>query len=217
MHHFTNPGLYDGLFVMQDTETGTLWNHITGEALYGELVGHQLPVSNLLQTNVRQALETNPSLRVAISDQQIRQLGKMQGADARLSPMFEKTLGTEDERRPRMEMGLGVWSKDKSIRRYYPVPVVRGRGGAVIDELDGRKLLVYVEPSTSTPAAMFVDGLSSAEWDGRSLRLGNGLTVRAGRLFDADDEPQPIERPLQIFTRWYGFALTFPGAEIYGD
>ena len=23
-------------------------------------------------------------------------------------------------------------------------------------------------------------------------------------------------RPLQIFTRWYGFSLTFPDTEIYG-
>ena len=33
MHHFENVGLYDGLFVMQDTESKTFWNHMTGEAL----------------------------------------------------------------------------------------------------------------------------------------------------------------------------------------
>jgi len=69
MHHFTNAGLYDALFVMQDTETKTLWNHITGEALYGDLVGRTLgPVANVLQTNVAQALARDPAARVAISD-----------------------------------------------------------------------------------------------------------------------------------------------------
>ena len=37
--HFDNVGLYDALFVMQDVESKTLWNHITGEALYGPHVG----------------------------------------------------------------------------------------------------------------------------------------------------------------------------------
>ena len=35
LHHFTNAGLYDGLFTLYDAETHTLWNHITGEAEYG--------------------------------------------------------------------------------------------------------------------------------------------------------------------------------------
>ena len=42
MHRFNNVGLYDGLFVMQDTETGTLWRHIDGQALYGPMVGRSL-------------------------------------------------------------------------------------------------------------------------------------------------------------------------------
>ena len=25
-----------------------------------------------------------------------------------------------------------------------------------------------------------------------------------------------MDRPLQLFSRWYGFALTFPGTTIYG-
>jgi hypothetical protein len=97
------------------------------------------------------------------------------------------------------------------------VPVVREHGGAIVDEFDGRRLLVYVDPLTSTPAAIYVDEVSSAEWDGRVLRLDNGQTVSAGQLLDATHEPQPIERPLQIFTRWYGYAFTFPGAEIYDE
>ena len=43
----------------------------------------------------------------------------------------------------------------------------------------------------------------------------NGHQVRAGRLVDADNAPVATERPQQIFTRWYGFSLTFPNPEIY--
>jgi len=53
MGHFDNVGLYDGLFVMQDRETRTLWNHITGEALYGPMVGRTLgPLGNVVQMTV---------------------------------------------------------------------------------------------------------------------------------------------------------------------
>ena len=91
MHHFENVGLYDGLFVMQDVESKTLWNHITGQALYGPHVG---------------------------------------------------------------------------------------RGG-LIDEVDGRTVLVFVDPGTFTPAALFVDAANVTLEDGE-IHLDTGGVVRPG-------------------------------------
>jgi hypothetical protein len=42
------------------------------------------------------------------------------------------------------------------------------------------------------------------------------MTVRNGVVKDARGQRVPVERPLQLFTRWYGFALTFPGTGIFG-
>jgi hypothetical protein len=39
--------------------------------------------------------------------------------------------------------------------------------------------------------------------------------LRDGVLYDSAGQYREIERPLQLFTRWYGFALTFPGTTIY--
>jgi hypothetical protein len=39
VHHFENRGLYDGLSTLWDEETGSIWNHISGEAVYGPLLG----------------------------------------------------------------------------------------------------------------------------------------------------------------------------------
>ena len=41
--------------------------------------------------------------------------------------------------------------------------------------------------------------------------------VRAGVLYDADGERLERDMPQQIFTRWYGYVLTFPEAEVYGQ
>ena len=53
---------------------------------------------------------------------------------------------------------------------------------------------------------------------------GGGLVERDqrllkenGLLFNADGDQIETEAPLQVFTRWYGFSLTFPSTEIYGE
>jgi len=217
MPHFVNAGLYDAIFVMQDTETKTLWNHITGEALYGSQAGRQLPVSNLLQMTVKQALAMDPEMRVAISNRPFIGAARRIGPDnpnRALSPRFIETLGTEDTRRPRMDLGLGVWTN--ATRRYYPMERIRERGEAFIDEIDGRKVLIYIDPETANPAALFVDA-TTARLQAKDIRLGNGDVVRSGVLLNPRGDRPLVERPQQIFTRWYGFALTFPGPEVFGE
>ncbi len=217
MHHFVNAGLYDALFVMQDTETKTLWNHITGEAMYGELIGRKLPISNLLQMSVKQALAMDPNIAVAISSRPFfaaAQRMAPSNPDAALASRFIETLGTEDTRRPRMDTGLGVWSDD--IRRYYPVERIKQRSAALIDVIGQKRVLVYIDPESATPAALFVDA-NEAKFQRNEIRLDNGTTVRSGVLVGRDGQPKPIDRPQQIFTRWYGFALTFPECEVFGQ
>jgi hypothetical protein len=220
MLHFDNVGLYNGLFVMQDQESKTLWNHISGAAMYGPHVGRTLgPVGNLRQMTVEEALEFDPAMQVAISDRPYTGRSGTPGQgtlsdDAELMPMFIETLGEEDSRRPRMDMGLGIWTE--ATRRYYPLEEIRARDGAFIDRLDGRDLLVFVEPRSATPTALFVDA-GSARIEGNEVHLDAGAVIRAGALFDAAGNRVQAQMPQQIFTRWYGYSLTFPGAEVFGQ
>ena len=218
MRHFENVGLYDGLFMMQDVESKTLWNHITGEALYGPHVGRSLgTVGNMLQMRVEQALVIDEDTQVAISGRPYSAAAMRRFApdnpNARLMPMFTETLGTEDARLPRMAMGLGIVT-DATVR-FYPTELIEDRG-AVIDEVDGRGVLVFIDPATFTPAALFVD-TSSATLEDRVIRLDTGRVVRRGLLYDAGGTRVDAERPQQLFSRWYGFSLTFPGPEIFGQ
>jgi Protein of unknown function (DUF3179) len=213
IHHFFAGGLYDGLAVLQDTETGTLWNHVTGEAMHGPLMGSQLGVSNLLQMNVAQALEMDPGMRIAISDQpySVRVI-RTTDLRAGLSSLFEGTLGAEDERRDRMELGIGVWKGEEA--RFYPMASLRQSGSVLLDEFDGREILLYIDPSTSTPAALYLD-VDGARKQGREIWLSDGSVIRSGVLYGPTGEPVTIDRPFQLFTRWYGFSLTFPDVDIY--
>ncbi|HBX98743.1 MAG TPA: hypothetical protein DEG93_00140, partial [Gammaproteobacteria bacterium] len=139
-YNFINSGLYDGLFVLQDTETETLWNHMTGEAVYGLHAGLNMPISNLLHMNVKKALATDQDMEIAISDRRYNVAGNTAGIagtyspdnkDAELMEQFIVTLGPEDQRRPRMDMGLGIWTD--SSQRYYPLETLRSEGSYLVD------------------------------------------------------------------------------------
>jgi len=134
---FTEQGLYNGLFLMYDKETGTYWNHMTGEAVYGPDAGERLPVENLVHTTVGQALEADPATRVALSDHERARgqrgtLGSILARYTRLPDIFPQTLGGEDGRRDRMDLGIGIWLGPDA--RYYSVSTLTAAGGAIIDE-----------------------------------------------------------------------------------
>jgi len=187
--HFEARGLYDGVSLLRDRETGSLWHHITGECLYGRLAGRKLPVSNLLHTTVAAALETDPAIAVAISERPVRAPNRWAALAAEvpiLSDLFRRTMAREGARRPTMDVGLGVWTD--TAARYYPLEEVRVAGNTLFDRFGGRRLVVSFD------------------------RKAHAL---AARYSDATGPGGAVERPLQVFTRWYGFALTFPGTDVY--
>jgi len=220
VHWFQEQGLYDGLFLMKDDESGTFWDHMTGEAVYGPLTGQRLEVANIFQTSVAQAMDENPEARVALSDrilweeERLTLGGLVSSMGNRLSRMFQSTVEAEDDRRPTMDLGMGLWEGETS--RYYPYETVVEAGNAVSDTFAGRRVIVFLDPAAYSLSAFYVDS-GSFEWEGEILRLGDGSYVANGVLHGPEGDPLDASRPLQIFTRWYGFSLTFPGTEIFGE
>jgi hypothetical protein len=217
IYEFRFSGLYDGVSILSDVETGGYWHHITGECLYGPLQGEKLGnVSNLLHLSVEQALNLYPDLQVAISDRPVRRERSAFWPAAEkipvLSDRLRATMAGEDTRRPTLDIGLGVWND--GLQRFYPMEHVAAHGDWLIDEFDGRHLLVYFDPAGHALSGLYTTA-SSAEWHDKSLRLDTGEVIRAGVLYGPDGQRREIERPLQLFTRWYGYALTFPTTEVY--
>jgi hypothetical protein len=113
-----------------------------------------------------------------------------------------------------MDIGLGIWSG--STARYYPMERIRARGEAFIDRFDGKTVLIYVDPESNVPAALFVDAKNAKRQD-QEIQLDGGAKVRAGVLTDPNGQRRRAARPQQMHTRWYGFALTFPECDVFGD
>ena len=218
-HTFAEHGLYDGLFLMRDEETGTFWDHLTGEAVYGPRVGTVLEIANLLHSRADQVLENDPDALIALSDRAMKTDEDMEPRSllarvgGRLSRMFRSTVDEEDARLPTMDIGLGIWDGEEA--RYYSYERVVAEGKAVLDTFQGKRTLVFLDPSSYVLSSFLVDA-ESLRWDDDILRLSNDQYVEGSILYDPDGTRANGARPLQIFTRWYGFSLTFPDTEIYG-
>ena len=219
--HFGARGLYDGGLLLGDRETGSFWRHLTGTCVNGPLQGHQLEVSPLVHMRAGQALRGYPGAGIALSKLSFAQRGFVRAQEGvlrllggRLPPGFQWTMGTEDRRRPRMEVGLGVWS-DRA-QRFYPLSAVGENRRALIDEFDGQRTLVYIDPISDVPVCLRTDA-ADCSWQEDALLLDTGETIRGGVFHNAQGTVRAPRRPRQSITCWYGYAFTFPGGSIYGD
>jgi len=228
-------GLFDGLVVMRDRETDSVWNHITGECLAGELAGARLALIPLLHATADAALERFPGAHLAYSRQSLFQKVVTFFTESNrlfagwfFFPLFRRSLTTLDRRRPFWERGLGVWVEGASgvaSARYYPKKTLRRlnrSGKGLIDELSGRKLLVYYDGKSGVPGAVFLSApdvreATEARRTAAGIVLDTGVVFRGGNLLDESGAQLFSPRPMQLFTRWYGFAATFPGCDVYGE
>ena len=224
---FALSGLYDGLFLFSDDRTGTYWNHMTGEAVYGPLAGERLELYNVLHSTVQQVLSQDPGALIAISDHprvalRERAPGRLASWFSRLmrrgqrglSGEFRGTIREEDDRRPTMELGIGIWNDSEA--RYYPMEVVEEQGRALLDTFEGRNVLIYYDPTAYALLAQYTTA-DRVWWEGDVLHLSTGERIENGLRFSQDRTQLEVQTPLQVFTRWYGFSLTFPETEIYGE
>ncbi len=185
LYHFREIGVYNGQQISEDIETHTLWNHLTGEALSGELKGTILNfIGSLNMTTFEEQLKINPNQLIYISGQKKIYRSIMRfvikvilGKRNKnwLPPHFKKTLAYVDNSLPKMTMGLAVKIKD-SIK-FYPFELIKNKG--IKDTLDGDVIDIKIE--NEVPKAKTIKG----------------------------------EVPFQLFTRWYAFILTYPKGELY--
>jgi len=64
--------LWRNSLIMQDRETNTLWSHITGEAMEGELKGNKLEHIPAVQTTWSEWVKEHPETRVLKKEREIR-------------------------------------------------------------------------------------------------------------------------------------------------
>lgn len=216
--HFQRRGSYDGLLLIWDEETNSYWQHITGLCLHGSSQGKQLQMLALTRhMTMADALARGGESRLLtspITDDQAklsRAMEKMRANPDRVGDLIAGTIGQEDTRRPRFELGLGVWNG--YISTFFPLTMLHIQDNVLMTTFNGRPLLIYHAPESIAPMAAYLSA-KRGYWEGDILRLDGGAFIQNDLYHTADGQVQPLECPMQLLMRWYGFALTFPGCAV---
>lgn len=202
---FEPTGLYNGLVLLSDTKTRSFWNHITGECEYGHYIGKILETGNLFHTTLESALKKYKNLKIAVSKQPwyIKVMNiiikiKKRSNKHIMPKFFLKTMEKEDSRLDRSELGLGIWDDSKAI--FYKYEDINNKE-VIIDKFNGKDIIVYLDKANNIPVCSYISGGKSVKWNNGKIELTDGEILE--------------EKPMQLYSRWYGFSYTFKDCEIY--
>jgi hypothetical protein len=187
LHHFGVVGVTNGLSIMMDTETHTLWDHISGEAFEGHLKGTFLKTWSILFSTAAAEFSSRPDTQLFISNYRSPLLWLMGFAltfmginkHGFLAPNFHFSMSRPiNPRLPKLSQRLGVIVRKHA--KYYPMDSIR-EDKVIKEDWKGRKMVIKRKK-----------GIPRAVWE------DNG------------------EMSMQLLSRWYGFSFTYPECEIYG-
>jgi hypothetical protein len=214
IHHFSDGGFYNAMTLLIDRETRSVWHHITGVCLDGAHSGYALTVlDNPRQRTAQQVLAEYPDALISLSvlDTEANEMVQEEAINRTMAtyPLSErgsKTLLFSDERLPRFHMGVGIWTAHSQT--FYAYETILEKG-AFLATLDERTILIHATLSGVAPEAFYTQA-TQLESYGEQVRLNTGETLRDGILYDKKGQIVAVERPNQLFQRWYSFALLFP-------
>jgi len=219
--HFVATGVYHGMAIFRDNETGSFWEHATGECVHGKLRGKNLDTIPTQYALAKQLLETTPSVLLVLAKQSWFHrlldrytMGDFLTEEGFMPPPFRLSLGEMDKRLPEMQLGLGIWIDEKA--RFYSKQTLKAHNNALIDSIGQDRFLIYVDPATNVPIAHRCKA-NSASWEGDMLVLDTGERIHNGFVETDSSAKKALDSPHQQFVRWYAFAFKFPNCEIYGD
>lgn len=186
VHHFSCGGLYDGQALLIDDETQTYWDHVTGEALHGPLAGRRLPWWSLPITTVEQALSEHADTELWVSQPSFK--GRFLVWFFGLWPTFGKGM-------------LPFFFRKTMGRPDTRLPEMDSGLAVVVDD----RARFYPVKTLRQLAQPTVD-----KWGDRTLRVEIGPAGLPGAVWEDSTAPK------QLMMRFYGFAYTWPGGEIFG-
>ncbi len=184
-YHFAVAGRVNGIAVLHDVESSSLWDSVTGECYEGDLTGARMAFWPIEKTTVGAELAAWPTailLRSGMGEEWVQDKGWMiDGWGLTLQPEEQPNNFQYlfDPRLPPMTLGLGVMDAQHNAR-FYPLQALPPKQH-LDDRWQGRPLQIQRHAVTGVPEARWLD-------DGG--------------------------RPMQTLMRWYGFAFTYPGCEI---
>lgn len=214
-------GLYNGLFVMADRQTGSVWTHYDGSILTGPLAaqGIRLEMQPIVHTSWGQWLAAYPETSVLDRYPQFEaRYREIQPGRGGLGPEFMATILHWDDRLPENELVLGV--NLGTEYRAYVLADFEASLQVVEDVLAGSPIVILLDPSNSFGLAFqrFLDGAAL------HLQVRNGQIVDdtdsvwdlSGKAISGPRAGSQLPFVTSFVTEWYGWAAYHPETSIYG-
>ena len=157
-------GINNQNFVMQDAQTGTWWQQVSGEAILGPLKGRQLTLVPFDHLTFAAWREEAPNGRVLAPDAGVAAANRYARADweERMQTTPAPRSAANDTRLPARALVVGI--EVGGVSRAYPLAGLK-RAGVVLDTLGTTPLAIVRGP----------DGRSTRVFDrtvdGRALEL----------------------------------------------
>ena len=216
-------GIYDGVILLSDFETGSLWSPFTGHSIHGPLKDRQFERRQVIQCTWAEWRTEHPDTLVIAGRGESRKGHgeKFVNPDSQ-SPSYsrqERTAITRDRRLPPDQLVLGVVVDGRA--RAYPLEQLHSVGGVLNDELGETPILCLARPHTWIAAAF------ERSVDGRLLEFemsNDGQLIDTATRTRWDNFGQGAEGPLagqrlafvpSGLEKWRSWFGPHPGTEVY--
>jgi hypothetical protein len=221
--HFHLAGINNQNFIMRDEETGSWWQQVTGEAIFGPLKGKKLRPVFLDELTFGLWKEEKPGGRVLRPDEKIAQAGKYAPAnwEERMRKVPVATSANLDKALEPRTLVIGV--KVNDLARAYPFESLL-KQSPIIDEIgsvpiivvlgedrksvrafertvEGRKLELFIKPNASP--LRLVDAETASEWDFTGKAVNGSLTGRQ------------LTRVAVLEDYWFDWKSYNPNTQVY--
>jgi Protein of unknown function (DUF3179) len=146
---FQMAGLYNGTHLIKDVETGSLWNHINGEALFGPLKGTFLERIALVQCEWREWLSMHPDSLVLWGEQKLRTgFGSQHspGSPAIGAELRKSLARPIDQRIEHNTLVLGVEGDGTGFA--FPLPELDKIGPVLHTAMDKEEIVIFHLPGS---------------------------------------------------------------------
>lgn len=226
-------GLYNGVAIMIDRDTESVWLPVSGKVAKGERIGEKLTPIPVLDTTYGEWKKLHPDTLVMSPDNDFRKYYRdktkqePRGYDQFPAPFFKPSLTREDARLPQFDKVLGVAleTKKEILRRAYPITALNEAEGVINDTWEKTPVVVFLEQKSTTANAFEAkDGRKKLTFEAR--KNADGVTEFVdqetqsvwnieGTAVDGKLKGKSLKRLENHLSQWYGWAAYFPETSIY--
>jgi len=209
-------GLKQGVLIMIDRETGSIWTHLDGKAIQGTMNGKRMTIIPLLQMTWGEWKKSRPDTLMLSQDTPFANRYR----PVRIARYNQREAGFGDDRLASNALVIGV--EVDGAFKGYPVDEI-GRMGVVNDTLSGQPIVIVYDSAAQSGLAFsrvvndqVLEFYNDAN-EGLELRdrATNSTWEIQGLAIEGSLKGARLDFVSSFISEWYGWSGYHPETDIY--